>query len=252
MFDITKVNERTGKRYIEHIMDLGYWASYFDKKYEQIIHPEQKDILSHYLQDSKIVSWHEDKDFEIKQNSGVYAITFNDQTFYIGETIKTFSVRLLQHKEMLQSNSHFNKRLQKAYNDYVRKTGNKDLEPKIYLLEYGQCHEECKGHFKLRNIMREYFYQELVLKAGMGLYNMEDSLKKFYKNWSFPGFGGIYMVFERICKKNLYNYKDYELDGDYESISSMKNNFHDAIKRFDSTKNADKELYQMICSALYN
>lgn len=251
MFDITKVNERTTKRYIEHIMKLGYLASYFDKKYEKTIHSEQDDVLSHYLQNSKVVSWHENKDSEIKQNSEIYAITFNDKTFYIGETIKTFSVRLSQHKQMLQSNSHFNKRLQKAYNDYVRKTGNKDLEPKIYLLEYGKCHEECKGHFKLRNIMREYFYQELVLKAGMGLYNMEDTLKKFYINWNFVGLPGISYVFGRICRKNPYYPNDYGVDGNYEDISSMQNYFHWHIQHFEDTQNADKELYQLICNALY-
>lgn len=251
MFDITKVNEKTSKRYIEHIMRLGYLASYFDKKYEKIIHPEQEDILSHYLQKSTVVSWHEGKDVEIKQNSGIYAITFNDKTFYVGETVKTFSTRLSQHKEMLQSNSHFNKRLQKAYNDYVKKTNNKDLEPKIYLLEYGKCHEECKGHFKLRNIMREYFYQELVLKAGMGLYNMEDSLRKFYTNWNFSELPGISYVFGRICKKNPYYPNDYGVDGDYEDISSMQNYFHWHIQHFKDTQNADKELYQLICNALY-
>lgn len=182
MFNITEVNERTAIRYINHITHLGYAASYFETKYQQIIHPEKNDILSHYLKKSAIVSWDENKDIDIKQNSGVYALTFNDKTFYVGETIKTFSTRLLQHKEMLKSGSHFNKKLQKSYDDYLKKTRNKNLEPKIYLLEYGMCHEECKGHFKLRNIMREYFYQELVLKAGKGLYNMEDTLKKFYTN----------------------------------------------------------------------
>lgn len=251
MFDITEVNERTTKRYIEHIMKLGYLATYFDKKYEKIIHPEKEDILSHYLQNSKIVSWHEEKDIEIKRNSGVYAMTFNDKTFYVGETVKTFSVRLLQHKEALQSNSHFNRRLQKAYNDYVKKTGDKDLEPKIYLLEYGKCHEECKGYFKLRNIMREYFYQELVLKAGMGLYNMEDTLRKFYTNWNFVGLHGIAEVFRANCKKNPYYPNDYSVGGDYEDISSMNNYFHRCIKYFKDTENADKELYQLICNALY-
>lgn len=121
MFDITQVNEITAKRYVEHIMSLGYRAIYFDKKYENIIHPQQDDKFSNYLKNATRVSWDEDKDVEVKQNSGVYAITFNDKTFYIGETVQTFSPRLLQHKEMLESNSHFNQRLQKAYNDYTKK-----------------------------------------------------------------------------------------------------------------------------------
>lgn len=251
MFNITEVNERTAKRYIEHIMQLGYRASYFETKYQRIIHPEQDDVLVHYLRKAVIVSWDEDKDVDIKQNSGIYALTFNDKTFYVGETVKTFAIRLLQHKEALRSNSHYNGRLQKAYNDYAKKTGNKNLEPKIYLLEYGMCHEECKGHFKLRNIMREYFYQELVLKAGMGLYNMEDTLRKFYTNWSFIDLPGISYVFNRICKKNPYYPNDYGVDGSYEDISSMQNYFHWHIQHFKDTQNADKELYRLICNALY-
>ena len=251
MFNITEVNERTAKRYIEHIMKLGYMASYFETKYQKIIHPEQDDVLAHYLRKAEIVSWDEDKDVDIKQNSGIYALTFNDKTFYVGETVKTFATRLLQHKEALQSNSHYNGRLQKAYNDYMKKTDNKNLEPKIYLLEYRMCHEKCKGHFKLRNIMREYFYQELVLKAGMGLYNMEDTLRKFYTNWSFIDLPGISYVFSRICKKNPYYPNDYGVDGSYEDISSMQNYFHWHIQHFKDTQNADKELYKLICNALY-
>lgn len=251
MFDIKKANERAGKRYIEHIMNLEYTTSYFETKYYDTIHPNQDDILNHYLKNSVTISWDEDKDIDIKQNSGVYALTFNDKTFYIGETIKTFSVRLLQHKEMLKNDSHFNRRLQKAYNDYIKKTKNKNLEPKIYLLEYGKCHEECKGNFKLRNIMREYFYQELVLKAGMGLYNMEDTLRKFYDNLNFSGLSGISYVFSKICKKNPYYPNEYGIDGSYEEISSMNNYFHWHIKNFKDTQNADKELYQLICNALY-
>lgn len=53
MFDITEVNERTAKRYIEHIMKLGYMASYFETKYQKIIHPEQDDVLAHYLKKPK-------------------------------------------------------------------------------------------------------------------------------------------------------------------------------------------------------
>ena len=252
MFDIRKANERSGKRYIEHMANLGYMATYFETKYYDIIHPSQDDVLSYYLKSSIRVSWDEEKDFDVKQNSGVYVITFNDKTFYIGETIKTFFVRLLQHKDMLKSNSHFNKRLQKAYNDYVKKTNNENLEPKIYLLEYGKCHEECKGNFKLRNIMREYFYQELVLKAGMGLYNMEDTLRKFYDNCKFSGLHGIADVFRRICKKNPYFPNEYGIDGSYKNISSMNNDFYCDIKRFEKTQNADKELYILICNALYN
>lgn len=251
MFDIVKVNERTGNRYIEHVMNLSYTATYFETKYRDVIHPNQEDKLSQFLKNATIVSWDENKDEEIKKNSGVYAITFNDKTFYVGETIKSFSVRLSQHKQMLLNNSHFNARLQKAYNDYVKKNHNQPITPKIYLLEYGICHEECKGLFKLRNIMREYFYQELVLKAGKGLYNMEDTLRKFYDNWKFSGLRGISYVFSRICKKNPYYPNEYGVDGSYEEISSMQNCFHRHIKHFKDTQNADKELYQLICNALY-
>lgn len=125
------------------------------------------------------------------------------------------------------------------------------MNPKIYLLEYGRCREECKGRFKIRNIMREYFYQELVLKGGMGLYNMEDSLRKFYTNWKFSECQGMSYVFERICQRNPYIPNDYGVDGDYESISSMQNSFHMHTKRFGNTKNADAELYKLIYNALY-
>ena len=111
MFNITEVNERTAKRYIEHIMKLGYRASYFETKYQKIIHPEQDDVLAHYLRKAEVVYWDEDKDVDIKQNSGVYALTFNDKTFYIGETVKTFDNIKKHYKVILITMVDFKKHI---------------------------------------------------------------------------------------------------------------------------------------------
>lgn len=203
MFDITEVNERTAKRYIEHIMKLGYMASYFETKYQKIIHPEQDDVLAHYLRKAEIVSWDEDKDVDIKQNSGVYALTFNDETFYVGETTNTFEDRYEQHTSELYNGTHHNGRLQKAY-DKVKRGG---LVPiKIYLLEYDVCTEENKGCFKLMNLMREYYYQVLVLQSNCGLNNMEDTLKRLYLSpmfnydYKMPEFRAMEDMMETILK----------------------------------------------------
>lgn len=53
MFDITEVNERTAKRYIEHIMKLGYMASYFETKYQKNNSPRTRRCIGTLFKKSR-------------------------------------------------------------------------------------------------------------------------------------------------------------------------------------------------------
>lgn len=173
--------KRNDKYEIEHLYGLGMKALAFDRKFGALIHPDPKLRFKEILEKAPCFGnskWSLTNEAdEYKKLSGVYALTFNDETFYIGETTNTFEVRYKQHTDALYAGNHHNQRLQKAY-DKVKRVA---LMPiKIYLLEYGVCAEENKGCFKLMNLMREYYYQVLALQSNCGLNNMEDTLKRLY------------------------------------------------------------------------
>lgn len=176
--DIAQNFKRSDKHEVEHIIGLNYYALLFERKYSKLIYPKPEDRINSILKNNPSFTYN---DFMFKEDnktyreySGIYALTFNDKTFYVGETVNTFNSRITQHKTSLVNNKHYNSRLQKAFN-------NKGLqELKIYLLEYAKCEENYKGGFKFINLMREYYYQILMLQSNYGINNMEDSLKKLY------------------------------------------------------------------------
>lgn len=174
--------KRFNKRKIRHFSYLGYIGASLELIYSYLIHPSKKESIKIKLKDLPNFSIDEEKS-SLLENSGIYAITFNDKTFYVGETIQKFKDRFKQHKELLLKNKHYNKKLQKSYNK------NKKL-PKVYLIEYAICTEENKGYFKLFNLFREFYYQQLFIQDGYGLNNEEDTLQKLYlkieKDWAIP------------------------------------------------------------------
>lgn len=209
--------KRNDKYEIEHLYGLNLKALSFDRKFSNLIHPDPNLRFKEVLEKSPCFSnfqWRLTNEAdEYKKLSGVYALTFNDETFYIGETTNTFEVRYEQHTSELYNGIHHNGRLQKAY-DKVKRGG---LMPiKIYLLEYDVCTEENKGCFKLMNLMREYYYQVLVLQSNCGLNNMEDTLKRLYLSpmfnydYKMPEFRAMEDIMETILKymKPLKSYKE--------------------------------------------
>lgn len=199
--------KRSDRYEIEHIYGLSMKALAFDKKFSSIIHPDYNARFKEVLKkvpcfDSKQWNLTNEAD-QYKELSGVYALTFNDKTFYIGETVNTFGKRYKQHIDSLYEGTHYNQRLQAAY-DKIRST---NLIPiKIYILESEVCTEENKGCFKLMNLMREYYYQVLVLQSNFGLNNIQDTLKNLYLspmfnyNYKMQDFRVMEDIFETMLR----------------------------------------------------
>lgn len=208
--------KRNDRYEIEHIFGLNLAALAFERKYDDLIHPKPearfKDILENAICFNHF-EWKFGEGQKYKDYSGVYALTLNNKTFYIGETVNTFGTRIDQHKEALVRNQHYNKRLQQAYNKYAK---GKISYPKIYLLEYGVCTEENKGCFKLMNLMREYYYQALALQSRCGLNNIQDTLGRLYAtkmfrfNYKMSDYRILLDVYQTLIKyiKPPKSYKD--------------------------------------------
>lgn len=211
MTDWMKDFKRHDKYEIMHLKNLNIRALAFERKYYNLIHPSAEAKIKTVLADSPQFNYSQwaytNEADSYKKYSGIYALTFNDKTFYIGETVNTFETRISEHIEDLTNNKHYNKRLQSAYNNNPK--GKSIGSLKIYLLEYGECNDNNKGFFKLINLLREYYYQVLVLQSGCGLNNKEDSLKKLYMTrfFCYDITMKHYRIFEELFT-NLIQYID--------------------------------------------
>lgn len=195
---LLNIKDRYLLRKAHHLSNLPLECVMFEIMFNDMIHPKETDSFKDILTKSPIVSW--DNNNEILENSGIYAITFNNKTFYIGETSNTFYTRFQQHKEELENGTHYNHRLQRGNNH-----GGK---PTIYLLEYAPCPPECRTLFKIYSLIREFYYQQLALKDNFGLNNIEDTLKRLYINYhSVYPLGGFFVS---SCESNYVpkNYKE--------------------------------------------
>ena len=224
--------KRFNKRKIHHFTHLGYVGASLELTYENLIHPSENDHIKYSLKDLPSFSIDEDN-LLLNSNSGIYAITFNNKTFYIGETVQSFKQRFEQHKKLLLNDQHYNKRLQKSFNK------NKKF-PKVYLIEYAKCTDNVKGYFKLLNLFREFYYQQLFIKDGFGLNNEEDTLQKLYlqieKSWALPPY----------CFKDLSDCSYCKLPNSLDELKFFVKEDNTFIKE------NNKRIYEIICSSLFN
>ena len=165
---------RAENRIIWHLSNIEYNAIYFDYYYHNLIYPSIQDSLQDMINKSIKISWDDlsNKDCSLH---GVYGFSFNGRGWYIGETVNTFRNRFIEHKKALEDHIHHNKYLQRMYDKYKL--------PEIYLIEQGQYTEDYKFYFKIKNLMREFYYTQLVLQEGLGVSGAEDSLKIIYSDY---------------------------------------------------------------------
>lgn len=171
----------TGKQEREIIKDYenGYTSSQIQKKYgitKSTLSTLRKERgIKPRLANSDVVQWKEVDDFnDINNTSGIYAIYFvwnynkedpdrnhkvNDLKVYIGSSV-SMGVRLAAHSNQLSSNKHYNKDLQKRYND-------PEFSVKYAIIE--ECSEQ-------KLLAREGYYLDMWNMSG--LFNMYKVIKE--------------------------------------------------------------------------
>ena len=234
-------------REIAHITGLSRDAARLEINYYDMIHPQGEIDIQAFLKTVPCTDWSEWNCKELKKNSGVYAITWDNKSFYVGETVNTFANRLQEHREALFAGKHYNRKLQRAYDKYCGQTGADLGNVKIYLLEYGMCDQSCKGMFKLRNLLREYYYQQMFDNdKKYKLLSKEDTLKVIY-NWRGLRDYTIEETFYHVCTKDKSAIRFY---CDAKGKNAIPQTYDLVTSHDYNTLNGDEELYKEIRQCL--
>jgi len=182
------IDTKKKREIISHFADLPICAVDMEFKYFSLIHPNGEENVQDILGSTEeiIIDMKNDTPMpnlpQLKK-SGIYGLVFDEKTIYIGETLKSFQVRINQHIESLKTETHFNKKLLKAYKALP------DKKFKLVVFESSLLSEGSEAPFKLYCLFRERFYYELFYVNNYNVLNSEDSLAEMYRSWPFKQSG---------------------------------------------------------------
>lgn len=173
-------DEEKTEVWIAHSIFAWPFAMMFDFKNRDIIYPKEGDDFLSILDTKEFFTWDKWDKPEVAeklQEAGVYAITINSKTFYIGETSRNFATRFQEHKDaFLSKKGHTMNRMQHTFERTKE-------SPKFYILESGRIEKGRQFIFKLYSLAREFYYNlMLAWEPKLARYSYYDSLNKLYQS----------------------------------------------------------------------